>query len=121
MPVGPAEPVAPAAPVGTDTLNVWLSVQLTNLHMRVRHAVCPAVLVLVQHLLQRNVGTGAGWVKQRLHLCLPDAAARDKARAFIRSIIDFAGPHHAPAIIGSMQGRSGDGLMLAFRRPSDAA
>lgn len=56
------------------------------------------------------VGTGAGWVKHRLHLCLPDAAAREKARNFIRSIIDFAGPFGAPAIIGSMQGRSGDGV-----------
>jgi sugar phosphate isomerase/epimerase len=56
------------------------------------------------------VGTGAGWVKQRLHLCLPDAAARTKARAFVRSIIDVAGPLGAPAIIGSMQGRSGDGV-----------
>jgi sugar phosphate isomerase/epimerase len=56
------------------------------------------------------VGTGAGWVKQRLHLCLPDAAARTKARAFIRLIIDFAGPLGASAIIGSMQGRSGDGV-----------
>jgi sugar phosphate isomerase/epimerase len=56
------------------------------------------------------VGTGAGWVKQRLHLCLPDAAARAKARAFIRSIIDFAGPLGAPAVVGSMQGRSGDGV-----------
>jgi sugar phosphate isomerase/epimerase len=55
------------------------------------------------------VGTGAGWVKQRLHLCLPDKAARTKARAFIRSIIDVAGSLGAPAIIGSMQGRSGDG------------
>ncbi len=56
------------------------------------------------------VGTGAGWVKGRLHLCLPDQAARTKARAFIRSIIDFAGELNAPAIIGSMQGRSGDGV-----------
>lgn len=56
------------------------------------------------------VGTGAGWVKHRLHLCLPDGAARDKARAFIRSVIDFAGEFGAPAIIGSMQGRSGDGV-----------
>jgi sugar phosphate isomerase/epimerase len=56
------------------------------------------------------LGTGAGWVKARLHLCLPDAVARAKARAFIRSIIDLAGPLHAPAIIGSMQGRSGDGV-----------
>jgi sugar phosphate isomerase/epimerase len=56
------------------------------------------------------VGTGAGWVKHRLHLCLPDASARQKAKAFIRSIIDLAGPFGAPAIIGSMQGRWGDGV-----------
>jgi sugar phosphate isomerase/epimerase len=56
------------------------------------------------------IGTGAGWVKHRLHLCLPDAGARQKAKAFIRSIIDLAGPFGAPAIIGSMQGRFGDGV-----------
>lgn len=56
------------------------------------------------------VGTGAGWVKGRLHLTLPDAAAREKARAFVRSIIDFAGSLGASAIIGSMQGRSGEGV-----------
>ncbi len=56
------------------------------------------------------VGTGAGWVKHRLHLAMPDPDHRVKARDFIRSIIDFAGPLHAPAIIGSMQGRSGPGI-----------
>ena len=56
------------------------------------------------------VGTGAGWVKGRLHLTLADSAAREKARTFIRSIIDLAGSLGAPAIIGSMQGRSGDGV-----------
>jgi sugar phosphate isomerase/epimerase len=56
------------------------------------------------------VGTGAGWVKNRLHLGLPDATDRARARAFIRGIIDFAGALGAPAIIGSMQGRSGDGV-----------
>jgi sugar phosphate isomerase/epimerase len=76
-------------------------------------AIAPATL---RTLLDCNklglaaVGTGAGWVKQRLHLCLPDAAAREKARAYIRAIIDFAGPFGAPAIIGSMQGRFGDGV-----------
>lgn len=55
------------------------------------------------------VGTGAGWVKHRLHLALPDPGLRRKASDFIRSIIDFAGPFGAPAIIGSMQGRCGDG------------
>src|SRR5262249_44484089 len=59
------------------------------------------------------VGTGAGWVKHRLHLALPDASARGRAREFIRRMIDFAGALGAPAIIGSMQGRSGDGVDAA--------
>ena len=54
------------------------------------------------------VGTGAGWVRQKLHLTLPDATSRSRARDYIRGIIDFAGPFGAPAIIGSMQGRFGD-------------
>lgn len=56
------------------------------------------------------MGTGAGWVKGKMHLCLPDAAMRAKARMFIRSMIDVAGSLGAPAIIGSMQGRHGDGV-----------
>jgi sugar phosphate isomerase/epimerase len=51
------------------------------------------------------VGTGAGWVKQKLHLCHADAAVRAQAREFIVGIIDVAGRFGAPAIIGSMQGR----------------
>jgi sugar phosphate isomerase/epimerase len=58
------------------------------------------------------VGTGAGWVKHRLTLTQPEVTGRVKARDFIKSIIDFAGPLHAPAIIGSMQGRSGDSVEL---------
>jgi sugar phosphate isomerase/epimerase len=56
------------------------------------------------------VGTGAGWVKRKLTLTQPEVASRVKAREFIREIVDFAGQLHAPAIIGSMQGRSGDGV-----------
>ena len=68
------------------------------------------------------VGTGGGWVRQRLHLTLPDTAARQKARMFIRSIIDVAGQLGAPAIIGSMQGRSGEGVdhTTAIRYLQDA-
>ena|SRR5437667_9978213 len=59
------------------------------------------------------VGSGAGWVKHRLHLTDPDAAVRRRAREFIAAIVDFAGSLGAPAIIGSMQGRWGDGVTRA--------
>ena len=53
------------------------------------------------------LGTGAGWVKHKLQLADPDSGKRDQAKAFVRSIIDCAGPFGASAIIGSMQGPSG--------------
>ena len=53
------------------------------------------------------VGTGAGWVKHRWHLCHADADVRTQARSFIGAIVDVAGGLGAPAIIGSMQGASG--------------
>ncbi len=56
------------------------------------------------------VGTGAGWVRHKLSLTSPDADVRSKAVEFIKSMISFGGPHGAPAIIGSMQGRWGDGV-----------
>ena len=56
------------------------------------------------------VGTGAGWVKHKLSLTSPDTETRRSAADFIRSMIDFGGPHGAPAIIGSMQGRWGEGV-----------
>ena len=56
------------------------------------------------------VGTGAGWVIHTLALTSPDADIRRKAVAFIKSIIAAGGPFGAPAIIGSMQGRWGDGV-----------
>lgn len=52
------------------------------------------------------VGTGAGWVKHRLQLADEDASVRSRAVDFIKRIIDVAGALRAPAIIGSMQGRS---------------
>jgi sugar phosphate isomerase/epimerase len=51
------------------------------------------------------VGTGAGWVVGKLHLCHPDASVREGARAFIRGTILKAAEVGAPAILGSMQGR----------------
>jgi len=65
----------------------------------------------IRRLLDENglklaaVGTGAGWLRHKLHVCLPDAERRAAARDFIRRTIDTAGRLGAPAIIGSMQGR----------------
>jgi sugar phosphate isomerase/epimerase len=56
------------------------------------------------------VGTGAGWVKRKWRLTDPDATVRRWAVEFISQIIDLAGTLGAPAIIGSMQGRWGDGV-----------
>jgi sugar phosphate isomerase/epimerase len=67
----------------------------------------------VRALLDENglalaaVGTGAGWLRHKLTLTSPERPVRLQAVAFIRAIIDFAGPLGAPAIIGSMQGRHG--------------
>ena len=47
------------------------------------------------------VGTGGGWVIHKWHLCQPDAASRENAKSFIRSIIDAGAQLGAPAIIGS--------------------
>jgi sugar phosphate isomerase/epimerase len=68
-------------------------------------------LLLTSHQLKlAAVGTGAGWVKHKLTLTSADATVRQRANDFIRSMIDFGGRHDAPAIIGSMQGRWGEGV-----------
>lgn len=51
------------------------------------------------------VGTGAGWVKHKLHVCHPEECIRKQARAFLTAVIRKAGELGAPAIMGSMQGR----------------
>lgn len=56
------------------------------------------------------VGTGGGWAVHKLSLTSPDSSVRSNARQFIRSMIDAAGRLGAPVILGSMQGRWGDGL-----------
>ena len=64
--------------------------------------------LLEQHQLQlAAVGTGAGWVKHRLTLTSADPQQREQGHAYVREIIDLAGPLGASAIIGSMQGSHG--------------
>jgi sugar phosphate isomerase/epimerase len=62
--------------------------------------------LLAEHRLElAAMGTGAGWVRHKLHLTHSDPNNRSRALDFARSIIDAAAPFGAPAIIGSMQGR----------------
>lgn len=68
-------------------------------------------LFLAKHLADLGmsvaaVGTGAGWVRHRLQLADEELLVRQRAIHFIKSIIDCAAELGAPAILGSMQGRS---------------
>jgi sugar phosphate isomerase/epimerase len=62
------------------------------------------------------VGTGAGWVCQQLSLVDPDPAVRSRAIDFIKGMIDAGARFSAPAILGSMQGRSCDQVPLDAAR-----
>ena len=71
---------------------------------------------VIRPLLQESkmklaaVGTGGGWVLHKLTLTSPDPTIRERAKEFIRGIIDAGGALGAPAIVGSMQGRWGDSV-----------
>jgi len=67
-------------------------------------------LLATHQLAVAGFGTGAGWVKHKLRLTDPDAGVRQRAEEFVADIIDVAGKFRAPAVIGSMQGRWGDGV-----------
>jgi sugar phosphate isomerase/epimerase len=59
------------------------------------------------------VGSGAGWVRHKLSLTHLDPNHRQKAVQFARDLIDFAAELDAPVIVGSMQGRWGEGVSKA--------
>src|SRR5205085_10159101 len=50
------------------------------------------------------LGTGAGFLRHRLHLSSPDAQVRSAALTFAGCIVDQAGELGAPAIVGSLKG-----------------
>jgi sugar phosphate isomerase/epimerase len=70
----------------------------------------PAVTRLLHdHPLQvAAVGTGAGWALRKLSLT--QSSTRAEAEAFIAAMVDKAADLGAPAIVGSMQGRWGEGV-----------
>ncbi|MSR32936.1 MAG: sugar phosphate isomerase/epimerase [Gemmataceae bacterium] len=56
------------------------------------------------------LGTGGGWLLHRLTLTSPDATIRSKAIEFVKGLIDAGAEFAAPAILGSLQGRHGEGV-----------
>jgi sugar phosphate isomerase/epimerase len=62
------------------------------------------------------LGTGAGWLIEKWTLADPDPAVRTQAIAFVRRMIEVGCELDAPAIIGSMQGRSSPGTSLHVSR-----
>lgn len=74
-------------------------------------AVRDALPALREHgLALAAVGTGGGAVRHKLSLSHADPEHRQRARDFVRSLIDAAAEMGAAAIVGSMQGRWGDGV-----------
>jgi len=101
MPGGLAAACRAAADTGFEAIELFPADGAAAFPSAELRAVLPA-----HGLAVAAVGTGAGWVKHGLHLCHADPAERTRAREFIAEIIDSAGEFGAPAIIGSMQGRS---------------
>ena len=92
--------IAEASQLGFDAIEIFPPDAETLRHLFLSKPLIDAGLSVAA------VGTGAGWVKHRLQLADEDEIIRRRAIDFIRSIIDSAAELGAPAIIGSMQGRS---------------
>ena len=95
---------AQAAEIGFDAVEVFPTAAATLDARELKE-------LLAKHRLKlAALGSGAGWVKHKLRLTDPDQAVRQRAVDFIAAIIDLAGSFGAPTIVGSMQGRWGDGV-----------
>ena len=53
-----------------------------------------------------TLGTGGGWLRQKLTLTSANPDVRARALTFIKEMIDAAAPFGATVIVGSMQGRA---------------
>ena len=92
-----------AARIGFDGLELFPSTAATVPVTELRAALEGNGLELAA------VGTGAGGVVHGLSLAHPDPAQRQRAIDFVRAVVELAASFGAPAIVGSMQGRSAAG------------
>ena len=97
---GLADACASASALGFDAIEIFppSAHDLDRAELR--------ALLTKHNLTVAAIGTGAGWVVKKLTLTHADPVIRETARAFIRAIIEVAAEFGAPAILGSMQGRS---------------
>ena len=63
-------------------------------------------LLTENRLSLATLGTGGGWIRQKLTLTSQNPDIRQRALAFIKQMIDVAAPFRAAVILGSMQGRA---------------
>ena len=94
---------AAAARIGFDGLELFPSSAATVSVAELRAALEGNGLELAA------VGTGAGGVVHGLSLAHPDPGRRRRAIDFVRAVVELAASFGAPAIVGSMQGRSAAG------------
>ena len=92
-----------AARIGFDGLELFPSTAATVPVAELRAALEGNGLALAA------VGTGAGGVVHGLSLAHPDPGQRRRAIDFVRAVVELAASFGAPAIVGSMQGRSAAG------------
>ena len=92
-----------AARIGFDGLELFPSTADTVPAAELRAALEGNGLALAA------VGTGAGGVVHGLSLAHPDPGQRQRAIDFVRAVVELAASFGAPAIVGSMQGRSAAG------------
>ena len=92
-----------AARIGFDGLELFPSTAATVPVAELRAALEGNGLALAA------VGTGAGGVVHGLSLAHPDPGRRRRAVDFVRAVVELAASFGAPAIVGSMQGRSAAG------------
>ncbi|MGZ8898727.1 MAG: TIM barrel protein [Limisphaerales bacterium] len=63
-------------------------------------------LLREHRLALATLGTGGGWIRQKLTLTSANPEVRARAVAFIKEMMDVAAPFGAAVILGSMQGRA---------------